>query len=64
MGNLNDNYGESGKIDDNIPIVNQFSEMLNRNNCDLVINSPGEKILKMCKTYDYKMLNGRTKWWN
>ena len=60
-GNLNDNYEASVKIDDNIPIVNPFSELLKRNNCDSVINSHGEKIIKMCKTYDFKMLNGRTK---
>ena len=59
-GNLNDNYEASKKID-NIPIANPFSELLKRYNCDSVINSHGEKIMKMCKTYDFKMLNGRTK---
>ena len=60
-GNLNDNYDDSGDINQNIPIFNTFSNILDRGNCDCVINSHGEKIIKLCKSYDLRILNGRTK---
>ena len=44
-GNLNDNYDDSGDINQNIPIFNTFSNIPDRGNCDCVINSHGEKLL-------------------
>ena len=49
-GNLNDNYDEYGNVDLTIPISNPFSGIPNRKNCDSVINSHGEKVIKFCKT--------------
>ena len=60
-GNLSENYDDSGDLEQNIPIINTFANISSRNNCDLSINSHGEKIIKLCKTYDFKILNGRTK---
>ena len=61
IGNLNENYEDSGHGDQHIPISNTFSDIPNRNNCDCVINSHGEKVIKFCKAYDFKILNGRMK---
>ena len=63
VGNVSDNYDDSrsGHIDLCIPIGNSFPDIPERSNCDSVINSHGQKLIKFCKTFDFKILNGRTK---
>ena len=61
-GSLNDLYEEPDtqfcspitqrKLSLNVPI---------RINCDVLVNSHGEKIIKLCKTFDLIILNGRLK---
>ena len=58
-GNLNDNYEDSAHGDQHIPIPNTFTNIPNRSNCDNILNTHGEKVIKFCKAYDFKILNGR-----
>ena len=60
-GDLDDNYDNSYHNDQHIPTPNLFSDCPNRKNCDKVNNSHGNKIINFCKTYDFKILNGRMK---
>ena len=52
-GNLNDNYEESAHGDQHIPISNTFTNIPNRSNCDNILNTHGEKVIKFCKAYDF-----------
>ena len=61
IGDLDDNYEDSDQINQHIPTPNTFSDIPKRKNCDHLHNSHGEKIIKFCKTYDFKILNGRMK---
>ena len=46
---------------DSIPTPNTFVNLPKRKNCDSVVNSHGEKIIHICQTFDFRILNGRTK---
>ena len=60
-GELDDNYKNSFQHDLYIPTPNLFPDCPKRKNCDKITNSHGKKIIDFCKTYDFKILNGRMK---
>ena len=65
-----DFHGRTGTIDDVFvdgnftenPIThsNSFPELSQRRNCDTHTNSHGRKIIQLCQTFDFKILNGLT----
>ena len=44
--------GPQGKV--------KFGEVPRRQNCDKIENSHGNKIINICKSFDFIILNGRT----
>ena len=59
---IDDTFREVGNLhQETIPIQNTFVDLPKRRNCDKILNSHGEKIIHICKTFDLKILNGRTR---
>ncbi len=61
IGNLCDNFQVSEHGDLPIQTENSFPDIPNRSNIDNIVNSHGEKVIRFCKTFDFKILNGRMK---
>lgn len=61
IGNLCDNFQDSEHEDLPIKIENRFPDIPRRGNVDNIVNSHGEKVIRFCKTFDFKILNGRMK---
>ena len=51
--------GQDMGIEQQIPTPNTFVDLPKRRNCDILVNSHGKKIIQICHTFDYKILNGR-----
>ena len=60
-GDTEDSYIDNVQINDLIPTPCFFKDIPKRRNCDEIINSHGSKIIELCKSFDFRILNGRTK---
>ena len=59
VGNLDDTYKDPKPVENSIPIISPFESIHDRRYCDTVVNSHGNKIIHLCHTFDFKILNGR-----
>ena len=67
VGNLNGRTGTLNDVYDNpdavsctpIPNAKPSTTLTNRENRGRVVNSNGERIIKFCHPFDFKILNGR-----
>ena len=59
-GTLDDIFADENFMELPIPPPNTFPNLPLRRNCDTQSNSHGRKIIQLCQTFDFKILNGRT----
>ena len=59
-GTLDDVFVDGNFTENPITHSNSFPELPQRRNCDTHTNSHGRKIIQLCQTFDFKILNGRT----
>ena len=57
-GTLNDVYVDGNFTEHPITHPSSFPELPLRRNCDTHSNSHGRKIIQVCQTFDFKILNG------
>ena len=59
-GTLDDVFVDGNFTENPITHSNSFPELHKRRNCDTHTNSHGRKIIQLCQTFDFKILNGPT----
>ena len=60
VGDLDDRYNEYMLLCQTIPTPKPDIDIPIRKSCDSVVNSHGNKIVQLCHTMDFVILNGRT----